>query len=215
MIQLWLKGKYACFTRPELKVERVSYDIPTPSALRNIIEAIYWHPGLEWIIDRFFVLTPIMFTTIRRNEVSDRTLASSALSAINGNQSPLWLDTTAKRQLRASTILQNVEYVVEAHFEMTGKANESDNPGKFQNIIQRRIEKGQCFSTPYFGTREFPADFSPWPAGKPIPAIGVNQEFGIMLYDLDYRDKNNITPIFYRPKMDHGMVQVSGCEVYR
>ena len=145
MIRLEVWGAYACFSRPELKVERVSYDVMTPSAARGLVEAIYYHPGLRWIIDKIYVLSPIRFTNIRRNEVKSKVVSSAAKGVMQGNGKPLYLAASQDIQQRAAMVLQDVHYVIEAHFEMTDKASPSDNPGKFQDIIRRRMEKGQCF----------------------------------------------------------------------
>ena len=156
-IEVW--GDRALFTRPELSVERVSYDVITPSAARGLIESIYWHPGLRYSIEKIHILNPIRFTNVRRNEVKSKALASSMKSAIvNGGQLPC-INTKEDIQQRASLILTDVHYVIEAHFDLTDKASPEDNPGKFKDIIRRRLERGQCYSAPYFGTREFPAHF--------------------------------------------------------
>lgn len=170
MIQLEVWGAYALFSRPELKVERVSYDVPTPSAARGIVEAVYYHPGLRWVIDRIHVLNPIRFVSIRRNEVTDKISGRNVRQAAQGGGQALYLVTSQKIVQRSSLLLQDVHYVIEAHFEMTDKAAPSDNPGKFQDIVTRRMERGQCFHTPYFGCREFPVSFRRWPGG-PIPTI--------------------------------------------
>lgn len=155
-IQVEVWGDRALFTRPELSVERVSYDVITPSAARGLIESIYWHPGLRYTIDRIHVLNPIRFTNVRRNEVKSKALASTMRTAIaNGGNLP-YINTKDDIQQRASLILADVRYVIEAHFELTDKATPEDNPGKFKDIIRRRLDRGQCYSTPYFGTREFP-----------------------------------------------------------
>ena len=117
-------------------------------------------------------------------------------------------------QQRAAMVLQDVHYVIECHFDLTDKAAPSDNPGKFQDIVTRRMRKGQCFSTPYFGCREFPAHFKQWEGG-PIPTIDETRDLGFMLYDFDYSDPQNITPLYFRAKMEHGVIQVAGCEVFR
>ena len=135
-IQLEVWGDYALFTRPEMKVERVSYDIMTPSAARGLVEAIYWHPGLKWIIDRIHVCAPIRFTNLRRNEVKSTLLSSAALSAAKGGTPPV-LYTSEDIQQRAAMALQDVHYVIECHFTMTDKAAPGDNPGKFQDILRR------------------------------------------------------------------------------
>ena len=126
-IQVEVWGDYALFTRPELKVERVSYDVMTPSAARGLIEAIYWHPGLRWHIDRIHVMNPIAFTNIRRNEVKDKILASNVRSVMTGGDKPLAIYTGESIQQRASMVLTDVRYVIDCHFTMTDKAAPSDN----------------------------------------------------------------------------------------
>lgn len=201
-IEVW--GPNACFTRPEMKVERVSYDVITPSAARGLLEAIYWHPGMKWVIDRIFVLHPIRFQNIRRNEV--KSVASGRKPFINAKD-----DT----QQRASMILVNVKYVIEAHFELTEKASPSDNAGKFTDIIRRRLERGQAYHQPCFGCREFPAFFREWD-GRPIrTAYEGERDLGYMLYDMDYTDRENIRPMFFRPVMRDGVIDLRHCEVIR
>lgn len=161
-IKLEVWGNYALFSRPELSVERMSYDVITPSAARGILESIYWHPGMCWRIDKIYLLSPIRFTNIRRNEISSKASCSNAYRVINGaDGKDLYINTKTKGEIqqRASMVLKDVHYVIEAHFEMTDKANAGDNPGKFQDIIKRRITKGQCYHTPYFGCREFPVNY--------------------------------------------------------
>ena len=140
-VKVW--GDYALFSRPEMKVERCTYDVMTPSAARGILEAIYWHPGLRWVIDRIYVKKPIQFTSIRRNEIKSKISASNALQVYNGAKKPLYLSSKAEIVQRASLLLRDVEYVIEAHFEMTDKANETDNPGKFKDIMMRRLRRGE------------------------------------------------------------------------
>ena len=214
MIQLEVWGAYALFSRPELKVERVSYDVPTPSAARGIVEAVYYHPGLRWVIDRIHVLNPIRFVSIRRNEVTDKISGRNVRQAAQGGGQPLYLVTSQKIVQRSSLLLQDVHYVIEAHFEMTDKAAPSDNPGKFQDIVTRRMERGQCFHTPYFGCREFPVSFRRWPGG-PIPTIDETRDLGLMLYDFDYSDPAAITPTYFRARLEHGMLNTQNCEVFR
>ena len=132
-----------------------------------------------------------------------------------GKEDEPYLVTTKQIVQRASMVLTNVHYVIEAEFEMLPeKAAPGDNPGKFQGIVTRRMRKGQCFSTPYFGCREFPARFKQWEGG-PIPTIDETRDLGFMLYDFDYSDPQNITPLYFRAKMEHGVIQVAGCEVFR
>lgn len=214
-VRVW--GDYALFSRPEMKVERCSYDVITPSAARGILEAIYWHPGLMWKIDRIFVCRPISFTNIRRNEVKSKVQCGNVLNVMNGGNKNLYLSTKEEIVQRASLLLKNVEYVIEAHFEMTSRANVSDNPGKFKDIMMRRLKKGECFHTPYFGTREFPVCFELFEGEKVETAYEDIEEkdLGFMLYDLDYRENGDIEPMFFRAVMRHGVIDVADCEVIR
>ena len=222
-IEVW--GDYACFSRPELKTERVTYDVMTPSAARGILEALYWHPGLNWVIDRIYVLSPIRLekqetkdtsdikmTSIKRNEVKSKVLASSVRTVMTGGRGELYLNTASERNQRSSLILQDVHYVIEAHFEMTDKAAPGDNPGKFQDIIKRRLQKGQCFLQPYFGCREFPAHFREWEGGL-IDTIPLTKDLGYMLYGMDYSDPENIRPQFFRAQLKNGVLDLRDCEV--
>lgn len=213
MIQLEVWGPYALFSRPEMHVERVSYDVPTPSAARGMVEAIYYHPGLQWHIRRIYVLNPIRFTNIRRNEVKGKILRDDVYNAIQGGKVP-FLATSQQIAQRAAMVLQDVHYVIEAEFTMTVRAAPSDNPGKFQDIVTRRMAKGQCYHTPYFGCREFPAAFRAWQGGA-IPTISTSCDLGFMLYDLDYSDPENITPTYFRAKLEHGVLDTQNCEVLR
>ena len=214
MIQLEVWGNYACFSRPELKVERMSYDVPTPSAARGIIEAVFFHPGLRWHVDKIYVLNDIQFTNLRRNELKSKLSADTVCKVMHGNRRMLYIDASQQIAQRAATVLQDVHYVIEAHFEMTDRAAPSDNPGKFQDIIRRRMERGQCYLTPYLGCREFPAYFRKWPGG-PIPTIHETRELGLMLYDLDYSDLSDIKPMFFRAKLNNGVIDTADCEVLR
>lgn len=214
-VRVW--GDYALFSRPEMKVERCSYDVITPSAARGILEAIYWHPGLMWKIDRIFVCRPISFTNIRRNEVKSKVQCGNVLNVMNGGNKNLYLSTKEEIVQRASLLLKDVEYVIEAHFEMTSRANVSDNPGKFKDIMMRRLRKGECFHTPYFGTREFPVCFELFEGEKVETAYEDIEEkdLGFMLYDLDYLENGDIEPMFFRAVMRHGVIDVADCEVIR
>ena len=211
-MEVW--GDYALFTRPEMKVERVSYDIPTPSAARGMLEAVYYPPGLTWKIDRIHILNPIRFTNLRRNEVDTKILASDLRSAAQGGAKELYLATSDHIQQRAAMMLKDVHYVIEAHFDMTEHAAPSDNPGKFQDIIKRRLRRGQAFAQPYLGCRECTAHFSLWEGGE-IPTIPETRDLGWMLYDMDYSRPENITPMFFRAQMVNGVVDVANCEVVR
>lgn len=213
-VKVW--GDYALFSRPEMKVERCSYDVMTPSSARGILEAIYWHPGMKWVIDRIYVQNPIIFTSVRRNEVKNKILASNVLSAYNGAKKDLYISTKAEIVQRASLLLKDVSYVIEAHFEVTEKANESDNPGKFKDIIMRRLRRGECYHTPYFGCREFPVRFCLC-EDEEIQTVyeGQEKDLGYMLYDMDYSDLNHIQPMFFRAIMKNGILDVRNCEVIR
>lgn len=209
-VEVW--GDFACYSRPEMKVERVSYDVMTPSAARGILEAIYWHPGLRWRIDNIYVLSPIKMTNIRRNEVKSKLLASNARTVMTGGRNELFINTSNDIQQRSSLVLQDVHYVIEGRFEMTGKAAPGDNPGKFQDIIKRRLQRGQCFHQPYFGCREFPAKFREWQGGE-IPCIEETRDLGYMLWDMDYSDPANIRPQFFRARLERGVMRLTDCEV--
>ena len=201
MIQLEVWGDYALFTRPELKAERVSYDVPTPSAARGILDAIYYHPGLVWRIDRIYVMKPIRFMSIMRNEVKSKASIGKA-----------FIDRKNDITQRSSLVLCDVRYVIEAHFDMTEKATTEDNPGKFQDIVRRRIERGQCFHSPYFGCREFPVSFRMWKGGTP-ETIHETRDLGLMLYDLEYGE--DITPCYFRAKLEDGVLDLREAKVLR
>ncbi len=203
-------GRYACFSRPEMKVERVSYDIMTPSAARGLIESIYWHPGILWVVDRIHVLAPIRFTNLRRNEVKSTISARSAKTVMDRGRGELYLATSQDIQQRASLLLQDVRYVIEAHFSiLPEKAAVSDNPGKFQDIATRRIAKGQFYHQPCFGCREFPAHFAPCQDIPPCPEeLRGERDLGYMLYDMDYTDPKDIRPLFFRAVLRDGVLHV-------
>lgn len=210
-IQVEVWGDYACFTRPEMKTERVSYDVMTPSAARGLLESIYWHPGLRWVIECIHVCSPIRFTNIRRNEVKDVISARAVKSVMEKGKGidELYLATTESIQQRAAMVLKDVHYVIDAHFDMTDKAAPSDNPGKFQDIIKRRLERGQCYSMPYFGTREFAAHFARCTELPPCPEELLGErDLGWMLWDMDYTDPQDIKPKFFRAKLVDGAMDV-------
>ena len=204
-IQLEAWGDYALFTRPEMKVERVSYDVMTPSAARGLLEAIYWHPGLQWVIDRIRVCAPIRFTNLRRNEVKSTVSARTARTVMERGKGALYLCTSDDIQQRASLLLRDVRYVIEAHFNMTDKAS----PGKFQDIVRRRIQRGQFYHQPYFGCREFPAQFQWCETPPPCPnELQGTRDLGWMLYDMDYSNPEDIRPRFFRGTLEDGVLEV-------
>ena len=210
-MEVW--GEYACFTRPEMKVERVSYDVPTPSAARGMVESVYYHPGLKWHVDKIYVCKPIRFTNILRNEVASKISVRNVLTEANGKKRS-YIDRNADIQQRATTMLRDVHYVIEAHFEMTDKANPSDNPGKFQDIVKRRLRSGQAYMQPYLGCRECTAHFRLWEGGD-IPTIDETRDLGYMIFDMDYSDLENIQPMFFRAQMVHGVIDLTDCEVVK
>jgi CRISPR-associated protein Cas5d len=212
-VKLRIQGDYACFTRPEMKVERVSYDVITPSAARGILEAIHWKPAIRWVVDRIHVLAPIRFQSIRRNEVGHKIPAGTIAAAMkSGSLDGLALIVEDDRQQRATMLLRDVDYVIEAHFEMTEKAGEDDNESKHREMFVRRAKKGQCYHRPYLGCREFPAEFALVDGEAPITALPPdqrNRDLGWMLYDIDFADE--MTPIFYRAIMKDGVIDVHKC----
>lgn len=213
-VRVW--GDLALFSRPEMKVERCSYDMMTPSAARGILEAIYWHPGLSWVIDRIHVRKPIQFTSIRRNEVKSKISANNVLTVMNGGDKPLYISSKEDIVQRAAILLRDVDYVIEAHFEMTEQANSSDNPGKFKDIVMRRLRRGECYHMPYFGCREFPANFELYEDEEVDTAYqDEKKDLGYMLYDFDYTDPEDIQPIFFRAVLSDGVLDVRDCEVIR
>lgn len=205
-VEVW--GAYALFSRPELKTERVSYDVMTPSAARGLLDAIFWHPGLTWRVDRIHVCAPIRFTNIRRNEVKDTVSARKAQSVMEKG-GELYLATPESIQQRAAMVLRDVHYVIDAHFEMTQRASPTDNPGKFQEMMRRRVEKGQFYHQPCFGVREFPAHFKPCTQLPPCPEeLKGEKDLGWMLLDMDYSDPENITPHFFCATLRDGVLEV-------
>ena len=214
-ITIRVSGEYALFTRPEMKVERVSYDVITPSAARGIIEAVYWKPAIRWVIDKIHVLNKIEFTNIRRNEVSEKVSDSEARRRMNGSQEPFYLSATDARQQRAALVLKNVDYVIEAHFVLTEKAGPEDTVEKHYNIALRRLRKGQYFSSPCLGTREFGAKVDIIEDGViPKSPLG-DQDLGWMLYDLDFADAQGIKPQFFKAEMRAGVIDLTQVEVKR
>lgn len=235
-IRLHVSGDFACFTRPEMKVERVSYDVITPSAARGILEAIYWKPQIRWVIDRIHVIKPIRFTNIRRNEVGSKATAPTA-AAMKGEPVPaIGILIEDQRQQRASTLLRDVAYVIEAHFDLLDSRLEKGGPeipaneaaGKHLDIFRRRARAGQCFHQPCLGTREFPARFQLLEPGDPtptpdLPPEQLNKELGWMLHDIAFlpADKNakdsfltgqgkrvRAEPRFFNAKMENGIIDV-------
>ncbi len=218
-IRLHVWGNYALFTRPELKVERQSYDVMTPSAARGILEAIHWKPQIRWVIDRIHVLTPIRFQQIRRNEVGHKAPAGKIRQAMNrGDLEGLQLLVDEDRQQRAATVLVQPAYVIEAHFLLTPRADASDSEGKHLDIFNRRAARGQCFHQPCLGTREFAAHFALIEPGAPLPArapeaetaelgFGTPRDLGFMLWDIDHAAPGRPSLLF-RAGLRDGVLEV-------
>ncbi|CAG0944155.1 CRISPR pre-crRNA endoribonuclease Cas5d [Candidatus Brocadiaceae bacterium] len=201
-LKVW--GRNACFTRPEMKVERVSYDAMTPSAARGVLEAILWKPAIRWKVTQVDVLKPIKWESVRRNEVG---------SVMSPRSICIYVDDPKTRQQRAGLFLRDVAYIIHAYFEMTDKAGNEDTVVKFAEIFLRRAEKGQCFHRPYLGCREFAAEFEVFTNGKPLPEPEpINQDLGWMLYDMDYKGKEPIAR-FFRARLDNGRMRIDEKEV--
>ncbi len=217
---LEVRGDFACYTRPEMKVERVSYDVITPSATRAIFEAIFWKPAIRWRVRRIEVLNPIQWTSVRRNEVAS--VASERSDGILIEEA---------RQQRAGLFLRDVAYRLHADLvfvpppqrvkpfrtvddrlvDATERAEwaKEENPGKYNAMFERRARKGQCFNQPYLGCREFSCAFQlVEDADSVIPAIDETRDLGFMLYDLDFKDPADPKPAFFRARMEKGVIQV-------
>lgn len=212
-VRLHVWGDRACFTRPEMKVERVSYDVITPSAARGILEAVHWKPAIKWHVDRIHVLKPINFQSIRRNEVGAKASARNATTAMNNRTTEgLGIVVDENRQQRAALVLTHVAYIIEAHFTMTSKAGPEDTPAKHISMFNRRAAQGQCFHRPCLGTREFPAEFAligeeeALPLSE-LPADKRDADFGWMLHDIDFAGGRNESH-FFRAQMRDGVIDV-------
>ena len=205
-LRVW--GDYACFTRPEMKVERVSYDVMTPSAARGVLEAIFWKPQIIWRITQIDVLKPIRWTSVRRNEVASVISADNVKTAMKRGKGALGFSVEEDRQQRAALVLREVDYRIHARFQLTAHAGPDDTPGKYAAIIRRRAEKGQCFNQPYLGCREFSAAFA-WAdiAESEAAPIPETRDLGWMLYDLEYGGSEP-TPCFFRAQLDNGILRI-------
>ena len=212
-LEVW--GDGALYSRPEFKTERVTYDVMTPAAARGVLEAIFWHPGLLWRIDRIHVLNPIRVDTIRRNEVDSVVNASKIRAMAEGRGDGGAIYAAESIQQRSSVILRDVRYVIDAHFVLDrAKMSPTDSAEKFQSMFIRRAGKGQCFHNPYLGTREFPANFRLWEGtGEPVGFERGHRDLGYMLYDFDYRNPAHPTPLFFRAALDDGVLDLNDVEV--
>lgn len=211
MIRIKVWGPRALFSRPEMKVERVSYDVITPSAARGILEAIHWKPQMQWRIQRLRVLNPIRFESLRRNEVGSKIPAGKAASAMRaGSTEGLALYVDEDRQQRAATLLRDVAYIIEARVELSakGRADPAESVQKHLEMARRRAAKGQYFHHPYLGTREFPCDFELLEGEAPEPheSLHGERDLGWMALDVDYLPGMEAT--FFRARMVNGVIDV-------
>lgn len=213
---LEVSGDFACFTRPEMKVERVSYDVMTPSAARAVFEAILWKPAIRWHVDKIEVLKPIRWISVRRNEVGAVVSMRNVQEAMNKGSGTLGLNVEDERQQRAGLFLRDVDYRIHAHFELLPGAGENNTAGKFLDMFERRAEKGQCVNQPYLGCREFACDFKLVDTAQPLPEpISETRDLGWMLYDLDYANPADPQPRFFRAALEDGVLDLADVEVRR
>ena len=211
---LEVAGPFACFTRPEMKVERVSYDVMTPSAARAVFESILWKPAIRWRVQRIEVLRPIRFINLRRNEVSAVVSTRNVQQAMAAGSGTLGLYIEDERQQRAGYFLRDVAYRIHADLALAPGCTEPLM--KYTEMFTRRARKGQCVNQPYLGCREFAADFRLVTADTlPAPAIEDTRELGWMLHDLDFSNPADPQPRFFNAKMVRGVVQVPSFEETR
>jgi CRISPR-associated protein Cas5d len=211
---LEVRGDYACFTRPEMKVERVSYDFITPSAARAVFDAILWKPEIRWVIERIEILAPIRWISVRRNEVGSVVSTRNVQAAMQGGSAALGLYVEDERQQRAGLFLRDVAYRLHARIEpVRGEA--LANPAKYAEMFSRRASKGQCVNQPYLGCREFDARFRlvTDPVGEPEPLAAVDGDFGWMLHDMDFSRPSDPRPMFFRAQVQRGVVDLTKAEL--
>ena len=204
VLKMRAKGMFACFSRPELKVERVSYSVPTPSAVCGIYSAIMWKPAIRWHVHKIHVCKPIQFVAFRRNEVNKVASAPSEKTIKSGGTAPLYFADEDRAQ-RNTVALYDVDYVFESFFTLTKEAGDADNVPKFIDMFSRRLEKGQCFTTPYLGCREFSAEFSP--AEETISPVNDNRDLGLMLWGISFTSSGNKAH-FFNAKLENGTLCV-------
>lgn len=203
-VKLKVWGDYACFSRPEFKVERVSYDVITPSAARGILEAIYWKPEIRWVVERIRVLNPIRYTNIRRNELGAKIPLGTVKKVMADGKGQLGVFIDEERQQRAALVLRDVAYIIEARFELTSPSD--TNTGKHKDIFARRASIGQCYHRPYLGCREFPAFFEFLDGESPESSLTGKEDLGWMLHDIDF--DNGMQARFFKASMLDGVIDV-------
>ena len=208
-----VSGDFACFTRPELRVERVSYDVITPSAARSVFEAILWKPAIRWEVRRIEVLNPIRWISVRRNEVASKVSVRNAQTAMGAGKGNLALYVEEDRQQRAGLFLRDVAYRLHAVLVAVGDDARS-NPAKYREMFQRRAEKGQCVNQPYLGCREFAARFRLVDESTTeVSAIEESRDLGWMLYDMDFSAVDDPKPRFFRADMQCGVIDLTKVQV--
>ena len=210
-IQVLVQGSRACFTRPEMKAERVSYDVITPSAARGIIESVYWKPEIRWFVDRITVLNEVKFDTLKRNEVDGKLSYGAAKKAVGASEA-VEIAASEKRVQRLTTYLRDVAYLISYHFVLADGSHNEEVESKHYNIVLRRLKKGQHFCQPVLGCREFPASVSLAEGGDAPRSFYEDtpeHDFGFVLYDLDFSNQESPTPLFYRAVMRHGVIDVA------
>lgn len=207
---LEVESDLACFTRPEMKAERVSYDVITPSAARAIFEAIMWKPAVDWEVERIEVLQPIRWLNIRRNEVASKVPVTSVRKAMSSGSGSLGLYVDDDRQQRGSLLLRDVGYRLHARL-VPRRAATHEPLAKYEEMFRRRAQKGQCVNQPYLGCREFACRFRlvDQPQDEP-PPVNETRDLGIMLHDLDFADPDRPAPVWFRARLDQGVVTVPG-----
>lgn len=207
---LEVAGEFACFTRPEMKVERVSADVITPSAARAVFESILWKPAIRWQVTRIEILNPVRWVNLRRNEVGHRIPGRNVESAMRAGHGQLGQYIEDDRQQRAGLFLRDVRYRLHARFEMTERAQADDTPAKFDAMFRRRAAKGQCINQPYLGCREFAARVRlvEDTKGEDPPLADYSADLGYLLYDLDFSDAEAPRPLFFRARVNGGVLIV-------
>lgn len=206
---LEISGDFACFTRPEMKVERVSYDVITPSAARAVFEAILWKPAIRWHVRRIEVLAPIRWVNLRRNEVASAISTRNVQQAMAEGEGNLAIYVEDDRQQRAGLFLRDVAYRVHADLEVRSDRGVPEPPQKFFAMFERRAAAGQCVNQPYLGCREFAARFrAVTDSSGERPPIAETRDLGWMLHDLDFRDPADPQPVFFRAEMRAGVIDV-------
>lgn len=228
--KILVSGDFACFTRPEMKVERVSYDVPTPSAVCGILKSVYWKPAIRYVIDKIIVYNPVDFINIRRNEVKEKVSFDGVKKQMNGKNKDICIYSSVARNQRASMVLKNVKYGIEFHFELTNLRSEEETNGesKHYNIIKRRLENGQFYRAPCLGLREFAVkkielvdEFNLSEISENIVKQG-DVDLGYMLYEMKFKDggkpinddwenpifSDSADAVYYRPHMINGIIDV-------